>query len=246
MTKLYEILAVEKDVSKDAKDEAARIVGVFGQEGLLRGMTISYHTLLDGEPELPEEITELAHTVEGELLQYQKSLGSFIDVAIEKESSNTNAQADVFLNGELFLKGVPATALLNLESRLEELRKVYEAIPVIDMTEQWQYDDNQGCFVSQTRKKFRTKKVLRNHVLAEATKEHPAQVNAYQEDIPAYSVETVITSGMITPARKRELLERISKLQKAVKTARQRANDVDIVDTKVANKLFEFIHTGAM
>lgn len=118
---------------------------------------------------------------------------------------------------------------------------MYEGIPTIDMTEQWEFAADQGVFVSPPRKRIRTKKVMRNHTLAAATKEHPAQVQVYQEDIPAYNVETTITSGMLTPVDKASRLARIDQLAREVKKARIRANDQDITDNQIGEEIFAFI-----
>ena len=246
MAKLYEILAVERDLNKSAQDEIKRVSGVFAKPDLLVGQNILYHALIEGNPPIPNEVTLLAHTVKDELVKLQKVVGSYVDVAVQKEVSNTRTAAIVYIDNEEFLPELPATALLNLETRLEEIRKAYEAIPTIDVTERWTFDSAQGCYVSAVRERMRTKKVYRNHVKAEATKEHPAQVEVYQEEMPMYRVETVIQSGMLTPVEKRQRLERITALQIAVKKARQRANDIDVPNICVAAKIFAYINAGVL
>lgn len=246
MTKLYEILAVEKDLNKAAQDEVKRIVSVFGQPGKLTGQNISFHKLIEGEPELPDEVTVMATTVSGELAALEKSFGDYMTVTMQKEIANTRTGADVLIGDVAFLEALPAPALLNLESRLDELLKLYEAIPVLDPSERWTFDKALGYFVSALREQIRTKKVYRNHVLAEATKEHPAQVQVYQEDVPSYKVEKVISSGVFTPAEKAERIARIKKLAGAVKQARQRANAAEIEPVDLTTKIFTYINTGEL
>lgn len=246
MAKLYEILAVDKDLSKEAATEMGRVLALFGSDGTLIGRNVSFHVILEGEPEMDSEVQLLAHTVQGELEEMQEKFGDYVDVTIQKEVTNSVAKATVELEGKEFLGELSATALLNLESRLDDLRRLYETIPTINTSERWTFSEEQGCFVSATRSTIRGKKVPRNHVLAEATPEHPAQVQVYHEDVPAYKVETVLLSGMITPADKAERLARLAKLAKAVKQARQRANDVEIVETKVANKIFDYVDHGVI
>lgn len=67
----------------------------------------------------------------------------------------------------------------------------------------------------------RTKKVPRNHVKAEATDKHPAQVDVYYEDVPVGYWTTVKFSGALPARRVNELLDRVEKLQQAVKFARE-------------------------
>lgn len=242
MTKLFELLAVEPDLKKSANETIKGTAALFGQPGKFTGQVISFHPLLETEPELQTESTEMAFSVEDELDTLRKTFGSYVDVTVQKEVANTIAFQDVYLGDRKFLENMSATALLNLEGRLEELRKVYEAIPTLDSTERWTYDESRGCFLSERRQSYRTKKLLRNHIKYEATKEHPAQVEVYTEDVPAYRVEKEFESGMLTPSDKARRLERLDKLALAVKTARQRANSVEVTLLKVSDKIFDYIN----
>jgi len=148
----------------------------------------------------------------------------------------------VSIDGVTLLENMPATALLNLEAKLIEVRQTFNQIPTNDPTESWARDTDLGCFVSKPRTTYKTKKILRNHVKAEATKEHPAQVEVYTEDVRIGTWTTVIQSGMLTPAEKQDRLKRIDALARAVKQARQRANDIDVVDVHLGEKLFAYIY----
>ncbi len=245
-TKLYEILAVEPDTKKEAAEAAKEAISRFSQPPKFVGMETSVHPVLEGEPELPVEVTKMAFTVQEELMKLRDVFGRYINVAMIKEATNTQAKADVIVDNAEFLLNMPATALLNLEARLEELAKVYEAIPTLDLTESWNYDQGRACYVSDRRVSYRTKKVMRNHVLSDATEHHPAQVQVYNEEIPTYRIERVISSSILTPVQKQLKLDRINKLAKAVKQARQRANDTEIAAIEVADKVFDYIETGAL
>ena len=244
MTQLFEILAVEPDLKKTTAEKLKGTIALFGQPGKFTGQAISFHTLLESEPELQPEVTQMAFKVDEELDKIAEIFGGYMDVTVQKEVTNTTAFGDVVVGDVKFLEGLSATALLNLEGRLEELRKVYEAIPVLDSTEKWAYDGGRGYYVSERRQSYRTKKTLRNHVKAAATKEHPAQVDVYTEDIPAYRVEKEFESGMLPPREKTLMLERLDKLALVVKQARQRANTVIIKPVKVAKKIFDYINNG--
>jgi hypothetical protein len=86
-----------------------------------------------------------------------------------------------------------------------------------------------------------TKKVPNVLVLYEATPEHPAQVQAFNEDVRVGTRTTMLQSGMVSFQDKAKILNRIDKLLRAVKEARQRANDVDIAAIKVAEAIFNYI-----
>jgi hypothetical protein len=130
-----------------------------------------------------------------------------------------------------------------LESRLEDLKKVYEAIPTLDPSERWEFDETRGCFASDLRIAYRTAKVPKAFVASEATKEHPAQVQVFNEDVPTHRRETQVYSGSLTIAEKRSRIERIKVLIRLVKKSRQRANDIEVNDLDIADKIFEYINS---
>ena len=88
---------------------------------------------------------------------------------------------------------------------------------------------------------FKTAKVVKSRVLYDATKEHPAQIERWNEDERVARVETVHTSGMITSANKARYLRNLDKLIAGVKKARQRANCVETKSLKVSEAMFDFI-----
>lgn len=239
MGKQYELLAVEPDLRQKATAELKRLRKLFAT-GSFTGQLIHYEEIIEGELEIPEERVELVTTVTKELDQLENILGKYIDASIQKEMTNSQAEATVSVDGLEFT--LSATALLNLESKLEDLKDVYEGIPTLDPTQVWHYDDAQDTYVSETRAAYRYKKVPKSFVAYEATKEHPAQVEVFNEDIPTHKRETIVYSGAISVAEKREKLARIDELLTAVKQARQRANDIEASDIKIADEIFAWIN----
>lgn len=243
MTKLYELLAVEPDLRQQANTETKRIKELFGKgTGQLLGQVISFHGVTEDAQELPDEITELATTVKAELDSLAKIFGKYMNVTIQKEVSNavTTVEVDKFE----FLNGMPAPAMLNLESRLEDLKKVYESIPTLDPSERWNFEEGQGCFVSELRIAYRTAKLPKAFVSYEATAEHPAQVETFSEDVPTHRRETIVYSGALTIADKRARIERINALLRFVKKARQRANDILTDSFPISDQIFEYINNS--
>lgn len=240
--KLFELLAVEKDLLNKTVESAKEILSRFSNQDNFLGITTHFAKLLEDQPNLQDEFKPLPGNVDSALDEYLNNAGQYIDVTIEKETANTTAFADVVLDGAIFLEKWSATALLNLESRLDELHKVYSAIPTLPDSEVWTFDSGKDSFVSGNRKQIRTAKVAKTIVLYDATKEHPAQVQLVSTDVPAYEVERVVYSGMVTVADKKKRIERIEKLQRAVKQARQRANTVETSENKISDKIFGYIN----
>ncbi len=88
---------------------------------------------------------------------------------------------------------------------------------------------------------LRTKKIPRNHVKAEATEHHPAQVEVYYEDVTIGYWRTIKFSGALPAQHVNEILERVERLQQAIKFAREEANNTETQEQKVGEKVFQYI-----
>jgi hypothetical protein len=80
--------------------------------------------------------------------------------------------------------------------------------------------------------------------MAEATPQHPAQVQMYMEDVPAGDWTTVKFSGALPAARVRVLLDRVTALQQAVKYAREEANTAEVTDREAGEAIFRYLLAG--
>jgi hypothetical protein len=87
--------------------------------------------------------------------------------------------------------------------------------------------------------------IARNHVKAEATEKHQAQVEVYHEDVVVGYWKTVKYSGAVPRSRVRELVERVEKLQKAVKMSREEANSVSAEKVQTSDKVFGYLFAAA-
>ncbi len=244
MSKLHELIAVEPDLKLEATRVSGEVSNLFANgTGRLIGQVRKYRSLTDEGEQLPTEVVELGTTVKDEFTKLEDAYSRWLDVTVQKEVTNGHTTADVMVDNVVVLKALPAPALLNLEAKLAALRAVYAATPTNDPSERWDYDAQQNVYVSQPRDAYRTKKVPRVIVKYPATVEHPAQTEMYVEDVREGVWTTTKRSGMLTPVEKRTLLERVDSLLRAVKTARQRANDTDIVPVTVAKAIFAYLHS---
>jgi len=240
MKKLHELLSIEPDLRTEAQKISSEVRDTLSDPKRVTGMIQIYRPIVDDEEQEPDLRTAMVTTTEKELDRFNVAMGRFINSAVTKEYTNTKAMTTVEIGGETV--DLPATALLNLESRLAEIRKVYASIPTLDPAEIWHYDESLEVYVSEVRKTFKTRKVPKTHVAYNATPEHPAQVQIFHEDIRVGERETIIHAGTITLARKRVLLGRIDDLIKQVKQARQRANDIEVMKIEIADLLFDVIN----
>lgn len=241
MGKLHELLVIESTLGSRATVAQNKAKSLFKDgKGKFIGQTRVYQPFDDEGETLPDENTTMATTIKAELDLLHSDFGAWLDAALQKEVTNQSTQAELSVGGAMFQ--LPATALLNLESKLVALRQVYNAVPVNDETVVWSWDDDLERFVSNSRITNRSKKVPRRFIKYEATAEHPAQVDTYTEDIAVGTWTTIIHSGMASRRQKRIWIERIDELLKAAKSARQRANDIEVESVHIADSLFDYIH----
>lgn len=242
MAKLFELLAVEKDLATKAKATLSNTQSVFSSPDNFLGFTTKFSKLVEDKLDLQDENRPLPNNVDAQLDIVENDISNYINTTLAKEMANTSAFESVEIDGEKFFEDMSATALLSLETKLDELHKLYSVIPTLPLGAKWNNDSSLDCFVSADRKQIRTEKTSKVIVLYEATKEHPAQTQLVTTDIPAYEVERTVYAGMLTAADKRLRLERLEKLQQAVKKARQRANTVEVENKDFASKIFKYIN----
>ncbi len=244
--KLHELLAVEADLEGRARTIMEETRKVFKDKpALFMGAVRTYQPFVEDGISYPEEHQSLTTTV-GEKLDYAgEAIARYYDAILQKESTNQVATADLVVNGALIAENLPATFLLGMETRLRKLRDVYAMIPTLAVGTEWQLDEGKGKGVYSTvhpEEKMKTQRTTKSAVLYEATEHHPAQIDKWEETENVGKYVKHIWSGMVTPSRKSELLDRIDTLIGAVKKARQRANAVEVMNVSIGKKLIDFIN----
>lgn len=246
MAKLHELLAVEADLEGRCKAILGETTKVFKEKGnLFSGSIRTYTPFVDDGVDYPQEHLALATTV-GERLSYtMETVSKYYDAILQKESTNQLAKADLVVDGDVIAADLPATFLLGMESRLKLVRSAYANIPTLELSKEWKLDEGKGTgvyVIVHPEESFKTQKTMKSQVLYEATKEHPAQIEKWDETENVGKYTKTLWSGMITPARKSELLGRIDKLIVAVKKARQRANATQVNKVNIGSILAEYIN----
>jgi hypothetical protein len=240
-TRLSQIIAVEKGVKSDAARKLTDLHHQVQKPALLSGLSRTYQPRADDGDKLPPESTKVQVTADDVIAGAPAGLTRLFDVTYTKDAANLDAAADVTVDSQVILAGVPVTYLLFLEKQLTDLHTFIAKLPVLDPSEEWEWDDARGCYKTPQVQTVRSKKTPRNHVLAEATAQHPAQVQVYMEDIPEGDWTTVKFSGALPASRVRMLLERVVKLQHAVKYAREEANTTEVADRKAGEAVLGWL-----
>jgi hypothetical protein len=241
MTKLNQIIAVEKGVKSKSYAELTQAHHDVQKQALLSGISRTYQPKDEEGEQLPPESTRVQIKAEDILRQTTANLTRLFDVTATKDWANCAARADVAVDGRTLLGDVPVSYLLFLEKQLNDLNTFIKKLPVLDAAESWSHDASTDSWKTEPVRTIRTKKVPRNHVKAEATEKHPAQVEVYYEDIPVGYWSTTKFSGALPAQRVNELSERVEKLSQAVKFAREEANGFEVTDKHVGEAVFGYL-----
>ncbi|SEG40568.1 hypothetical protein SAMN05444920_102903 [Nonomuraea solani] len=241
MAKLNQILAVEKGVKASTQRAVTDAYHTIQKSPLLSGLSRTYQPIDDEGEQLPPESTRVQVKTEQVLTDVGAALTRLFDVTATKDWTNTVAKADVVVDGQTLIEGAPVTYLLFLEKQLVDLHTFVSKLPTLDPSETWSVDENTDTWRTDPVKTTRTKKVPRNHVLAEATDKHPAQVQVYNEDVVVGYWTKIAFSGALPARRVNALLARVQKLQDAVKYAREEANGAVVEDREVGEAVFRYL-----
>ena len=252
MTKLHEILAVDKDKERQAKiihDETVKMWKKPNYFSATHKNLEMFDENRTKEAEAFEEKTAMTTTVPARLTYTAQFLIDHIDVLMQKESTNQYANANIEINIDAdtvlpIAANVPATMLLGLERELGRYRSMFLETPTLDSGVEWIEDADIGEYVFKAVnpvKVHKTEKTMKVVSLAIATNQHKEQVATMNQDTIVGQYTTKKWSGMITSARKAELLTRFDTLLAAIKQARMRANEQEVTSEKIGAKLFNYI-----
>jgi hypothetical protein len=241
MARLNQIIAVEKGVKSRSFQELTDAHHALQKPALLTGIARTYRPKDDEGEQLPPESTKVQIKAEEIIQQTSAILTRLFDITATKDWTNGAARADVVVDGQPLLTQVPVTYLLFLEKQLVDLHTFIKKLPTLDASETWNFDASADCWATEPVQTVKTKKIPRNHVKAEATDKHAAQVEVFYEDVVVGYWRTVKFSGALPAKRVSELLDRVEKLQQAVKFAREEANNAEVIDQKVGDKVFQFL-----
>lgn len=223
-TKLCQVLAIEKGVKSRVNGAITKLYHAAQKPVLFSGLTKSYEPLDEDGLCYPPE-SQKVQVRAGDILKTTKVvIKELFDVTAQKDFANCHAKADVKVCGKVLLEQAPVTYLLFLEKQLTDLKTLVAKLPILDASEDWHWDAAAGLFKSTAVKSTRTQKVQKPIVLYQATENHPAQTQLISEDVVVGHWTTTKHSAAMPIDDRVELLERIEKVLKAVKFAREEAN----------------------
>lgn len=241
MSKLCQVIAVEKSVKNKAHQGITDIYQKMQKPALLTGISRTYRPKDEAGEQLPAEATKVQLNAADLLKDVAKAMTDLFDVTATKDFANCVAKADVVVGDVVIAKAVPVTYLLFLEKKLVDIHTFVSKLPTLDPSEEWVLDPNVGCFSSRPSETVKTKKVFVPLVLAPATDKHPAQVKEGFEDQGVGYWKTVKFSGAMPAQKVADMLDKVERLQKAVKFAREEANSSEVTQVEVGAKVFNYL-----
>lgn len=245
MPKLNQIVALSSGKKTRFGELLTRIHHGWGKgesdKSPLSGFQKTYRCADEEGDRLPNESKRVQVTVRDRLKHVVKEAVDFYDVVHCHESGNATATANIVVDDETLLSGVPVGFCLFLEKQLKDLHTLVTKLPTLSTDREWRWDDNKGCYIAEAEETRRTQKVEEPIVLYAATKEHPAQTQMVKRDVCVGYWSAVHMSGAIPVQDKVDALERVERLQDAVKMAREEANGKDVDQKKVSQKILDFV-----
>ena len=241
--KLSQIVAIEKQVKSRAYGVVTAHDKLCQKPALFNGLTKQYQPLDEDDRDLLEgETVRVQQNVNELLSESIQAWTELFDTTATKEWGNTHASANVVVDGKVLVEKAPVPFLLFLEKQLTDIHTAISRLPVLSPEIDWQEDKGTGMWVSE-RKTHRQKKVPKVIELSPATDKHPAQTQLVQEDVVVGHWHGRLFSSAIPAVRRKQLLERVDRIRKAVKQAREAANSTEVgqqqVGARVLGWLFE-------
>lgn len=243
-TKLHQLLAVHNNLQGQATKTLTDIKALFTNkrhhfEKKLKTVTYS------GENAATETVeqSDIQTTVKQEIEWLNGHLAKAMDAGYHIDLANMEAKADIVdEDGKIVAKEIPATSLLWLEKRLKEVQTMISAIPTLDPSKGFSFDEASGQYQAREVIKDKTRKEKEVITLVPPSEKHPGQAQLVDVDKVIGKFHEQEWSSLITPAIKADLLDKCEKLYRAVTKARSKANEQEVNDTaKIGKQLLEYV-----
>jgi hypothetical protein len=245
MAKLGHIAVKLDGMKTKVKDFVTQLYKIVQKPAMFAGFTKAYEPYSQsGEraETVPTETQMVQARAQEVLGQARVAWTELIDLTYQQDVGNTEAKADIAVDGAVLAKDIPITTIMFLIKQFTDAYTMVNALPIPDSAVEWAWDDAQGLLKSVretvTQKTAKVPKVL---VKFDPTDKHPGQSEVYHVDQPVGEYKKREFSGAIKRQTKDEILAKLTKLIAALKEARESANmNTPAKDVKVADALFGF------
>lgn len=239
--RLNQAVAIEKDVKKVSEVSITSSYQNIQKSDLLGGFNKVYTPRKEDGEVFPSESKRIQLHAETMIQELSEAFANLLDATLTRDAGNCIAKADVVVDGVVLLKDVPVPTLIWLEKKLVDVRTFASKLPTLSEAESWAWDTATATWVTAPEKSQRTAKINKHVVIVPATDKHPAQVAQVSEDVIIGDWTIVKRSSALTPDRVKDIQERVDKLMRAVKFARQEANTTEIKKQTVGKTVFSYL-----
>jgi len=244
MGKLNQVVAVVTAKKKLASDAITGAYHTIQKAELFQGISRTYNPRDDEGEKFPPESKIAQASVPALLNVVSGPLTEMFDTVLTQDTANTLTSGAILVDGKCIADRVPVTYLLFLEKQLTDLTTFVRKLPVLDPSEDWKWDERSNCYESAPSESVKSKKVPKAFVKYEATKEHPAQVEMFTEDVVVGNWKTIKFCGALKASDKAAMLDRVRKLHEAVVKTREACNSIDVTEHHVGEAILNFVFKG--
>lgn len=238
---LNQMIAVKKGLTARTAVAIDKIYKDLQKPALTSGLSRTYTPKAEDGEKIPPEYTQAQQDAETKLADIAELWTKLFDVVLTVDEGNTVARGSVVVDGRELLYA-PVPFLLYAEKQLIDFRTIVSKLPTLDPAVRWEPNEHGDAkWRSIAESTNRTKKVLKNHVKAEATDKHPAQVEVFSEDVTVGTWTLVKFSGAVPSKERDALLQRINDVIDAVRRAVEQANATQISQKTVGAELFAYL-----
>ena len=239
--KLNQAIAVLKGTKERTHQSVTSLYQSLNASDTFTGFSKSFKPKAEDGDALPPENKIVQRKIEEVFLQMQESVTNLIDLHYTHEVGNTTAFADLQLPNGSEIKSVPVGMLVRLEKELIDVRTFISKAPTFAVDVSWSWNSDMLVWTSVPVTTTSTKKVPTFVTVANATEHHPEQVREVTNDVIVGHWTKQEFSATLSPARKKELTDRINLLMDAVKKAREEANMTEVKQMKMGDTIFSYL-----
>jgi hypothetical protein len=244
--KLNQILAIEAGARKRDYADLTKTHQILQKTSLFDGLIRTFKPRTEDGHQYPEESKPIQMNANELVREVLSQVTDLFNVVATKDWGNVKASADIVIEEEgkepqVLAKNVPTPYLLFLEKQLNDIRTFIKKLPTLSTSKSWSYDANKGVFTAAPEKTVKTKKTDEVVVLYPHTTEHPAQTQLSKKDVieGEWTEQHTSTAFRIDDVKAMEA--RLTKLERAVKFAREEANSIEIDRQTVGSALVKYV-----
>ncbi len=239
---LAQIVAVEEGVRSSTDKWAKTVFTELAKEPVLYGKDYTHEVFPDtGAVTQPPEKQRVRLNTAELLAEAQGRLARLFDVTATRDWANTDAVADVIVDGNVLLGDVPTTYLLFCEKRLGELAAWVRALPTQNPAMDWLPTTKEGIWKTAPAIRQTTTQEVEFKIVSPAEGMRPAQYEGIPRHVVTGQWTRVELTSALTPDQSKAILARLTALTEAVKMARIHANKIDAPDVKVGKAILGYV-----